>query len=210
MAKFEVGQRVRVVKRDSNNSTGFIEYDNEVGIIREVGEWDNRIYEVNGLKTNHYIGLFTDHELQLVEEPTYTITPKVGERYRVVKEMRYLTTIPVGEIIEFKDAIYTTESKCMNGTDNYCTTEYLELVEEPIKQTLIQKTMSTLRKLNAWQKRTFNADTQAQYRAGFINNDLTPTEAGIAEMQAIAFEKFNTELTARAKEIIDEVEAETK
>lgn len=176
--------------------------------------------------------------LELIEHHTpYTpITPKAGEKYRVVKDSSYYEKVRKGKTFTIKenkgDSWYAECGFCLNGNEDFLTTEYLELVSpaseefmpqelvgkintyaaehyistnEPINQSIIQKTMTMLRKLNDWQKRTFNKDIAVQYEVGFINEDLTPTAKAKEELITILLTEYNDKLTARAEEIKKEM-----
>jgi len=128
MAKFKKGDRVRFIEeykyRDMDYSKG-----SEAVVQSE--EYDVVTLNESGLVYADKLELITDYQ---------PITPKVGERYRVVKQNKeYLQATP-GRIIKLleddkSDLPYlwlfsdNQDTKYMNKYD-FVTTEYLELVEE--------------------------------------------------------------------------------
>lgn len=79
--------------------------------------------------------------------------------------------------------------------------------EEPIKQSLIKKTMKTL---NNWQKKNFDGDTKAMLEMGYVNDDLSPTEAGYQLNRDKQFTDAFKELAAIAKKEREELKAANK
>ena len=58
-------------------------------------------------------------------------------------------------------------------------------------------------------KRFFNADQKTQYKAGFLNQDLSLTSKGLSYLFIILADKYNAELTAAATEVLaDQKDAE--
>ena len=79
----------------------------------------------------------------------------------------------------------------------------------PSSDTHANKAMtSRLQKLTAALKRIFNASLRSQYRAGFVNSDSSLTREGKDELLQIVAMAHEEELTARANEVIEEVEEE--
>lgn len=68
------------------------------------------------------------------------------------------------------------------------------------------KPKSMLKVLSQALKRLFSPELQTMYKAGFLNDDATLTSAGTNELLDILRTKFSEELTARAKEIVEEQE----
>ena len=126
MAKFKKGQKV-IRNRDEcyyidGKVVEFVDDKGEIGWDRDLAIPDD--YTSIGNNTYHYA---YDEELELITD-YQPITPKVGERYRVLKQ--YGGTKPGNE---YK---CTSVSPNMLGIEHgeisteYLTTEYLELVEE--------------------------------------------------------------------------------
>ena len=67
-------------------------------------------------------------------------------------------------------------------------------------------TPSIMQKLSTWMKRNFNASQKTLYKAGFINSDLTPTEKGLTELQALFWSEHEKELVALAEAELKEQE----
>lgn len=131
MAKFKKGDRVRALTTHDCASHPINNHKKgDVFTIREVQKKTGFITFEE--KHHHYTDDCSGWELV---EPTYQpITPKVGERYRVIKHPRCgnITTFPVGSTIKLEK--YEGKVGVWNGkriTPVDYTTEYLELVEEP-------------------------------------------------------------------------------
>ena len=133
------------------------------------------------------------------------ITPKVGERYRVIKQNKeYLQATP-GRIITLLKDDKSNLPYCWSFSDNqgveymnkydFVTTEYLELVEEelpvnrhvdihwldkyhPEHQPIKKTKPTTMQKLTSALKRVLSADKQTLYKAGVIGCDLELTTRG--------------------------------
>lgn len=59
-------------------------------------------------------------------------------------------------------------------------------------------------------KRLFDADTKALIKAGYLNNDLTPTKDGEDALIALLIEKHKADYVAAAKEKIEEAREASK
>ena len=129
MAKFKKGDRVRFIVEDS-----FGDMDYPKGSEAVVQSHNDRVVTLNdsSLVYADKLELITDNQ---------PITPKVGEKYRVVKELLgYDTKTPllgnqyeVGSSYTIKvdeDNDFTLNESCQTVTKDCLTTEYLELVEE--------------------------------------------------------------------------------
>lgn len=203
MAKFKKGDRVRVKYKDKSKP-------DYIGTITEV---DGDPHDPRPLQIDRYWCLSAEAEsIELLTEYT-PITPKVGERYRVLKGEHF----KVGEIIEVdskeghdKYPFWYASSILLNGAINYLTTEYLELVEEesddkPIKKTIIQKTM------NAFKKALLSADTKTLIKAGYMDSEtLELTSKGQDALNFIVYEEYQKKLVAAAEAEIAEAEAKKK
>ena len=134
------------------------------------------------------------------------ITPKVGERYRVLKNCSEecgdsLTHTRIGQVLTLDRMFgHFAAFKELEGRytgHNYLTTEYLELVEEerevvseymelkPFKRfseshpEVFKKTKQTaMQKLTSALKRVLSADKQTLYKAGYINDGLELSNMG--------------------------------
>ena len=266
MAKFKIGDQVRIVAKDKNNTTGWKggnydwhkpeTFNGLVGYIVEIG--GTRPYQVHERKGStsgtNYLGLYADHEIELLTEYTPN-TPKVGDRYRVLKDMPGYKTFGRCKkdriVTLYTDHNLTTdEHRPLWVTDDFgvgynlaandLTTEYLELVEEPrymkaefdiepvfttikqgqiikadlkdisvtpepIKKTIIQKTM------NAFKKALLSVDTKTLIKAGYMDDEtLELTNKGQQALNFIVYEKYQKELVAAAEADIAEAEAKKK
>jgi hypothetical protein len=127
MSKFKVGDRLKQVKGGN------------------VPELKGQIIEINTTEGTYYYcnnGTYTEDYLEdnfkPITSPQYQpIIPKVGEKYRVVKDIHH-GRYEKGEIVSFNDVsqdkygyIKDSNGFSIRGTTDYLTTEYLELVEEP-------------------------------------------------------------------------------
>ena len=75
------------------------------------------------------------------EEEQYTkIEPKVGDKFRVIKDIDIFSSNPVkkGMIIEMKNDVWDIEGRKLKGIVNFLTTEYLNPVEEKIIERTIE------------------------------------------------------------------------
>lgn len=75
------------------------------------------------------------------------------------------------------------------------------VIKPIIKQKSIMKTLST------WLKKTLDADTQALYRAGYLDEDLSPSSKGYIASNDLDFERNRVALVEMAKAEILEAEA---
>jgi hypothetical protein len=125
MAKFKVGDRVRV--RLDYDCPNTYKAGQEFVVLEDCGS----CVRVNG-------DFIYKDNLELIQEPQYTpITPKVGEKYRVVKK---LFGGKIGDIVLVSAKVNNTHFDLLNTTglgyvgftsEKHFTTEYLELIEEP-------------------------------------------------------------------------------
>ncbi len=104
----------------------------------------------------------------------------------------------VADIDEGSNPIYWSESG--NHTIGGVYEKALELVNK----------QSIMKKLGTFFKKLTDEKTQKLAKAGFINGDLEPTEAGIDALNEVLwFEKLDL-LVAKAEEVIKEEEEESK
>jgi hypothetical protein len=198
-----------------------------------------------------FIYIWKDN-LELIQEPQYTpITPKVGEKYRVVKK---LFGGKIGDIITCTEAdahtrwpgFHPGSVDFQESTGGYVgvvdkdkfTTEYLELVEEPkeececggsgecqhechfitsmrshecdgtcqkcevttepIKQSIIKKSMSFIKRL------TQSSDDKALLKVRFTDDCGNLTSRGQEALTSLVFADKKAELVKLAEEVIAE------
>ncbi len=187
-------------------------------------------------------GCSCESNWELITETAYKpITPKVGEKYRVLKD--FLTGRGKGSekvTIEYywgdeKKPSFAVE-ECGDVYDNmYLTTEYLELVEErpsTIKagsytiadfnpgslvyvsgtggctiadepdESLLTK--ATKYMTNLYRRAKLSAAEKTLYKAGYINDDGSPTNKGLEASTYIAFKANEAELVKMAEADLEE------
>lgn len=220
MAKFKKGDRVRCITPTSNGCL-----KGHIGTLIRDPEGDLSGGNIYLDTFKHCAGLGDYFELLTEYTP---ITPKVGERYRCIKPYG---GVQVGNEYIVRGVYPGTVSPADFGyehgriTSNHLTTEYLELVEgvrgesitvisdnidsigdkEPIKKTIIQKTM------NAFKKALLSADTKTLIKAGYMDDEtLELTSKGQQALNFIVYEKYQKELVAAAEADIKEEEAKKK
>jgi hypothetical protein len=145
MAIFKKGDRVRVL------NTGGIG-DLSVGQVWTVKNVMNGcIGGLEGLRDNNWY--FNNDWFVLFSEPQYKpITPKVGERYRVLKSGQHFKQGKI-IIIDRQDPSgewWGKGTACINGGFNYLTTEYLELMEEPEGRWLVKGMLEQAKSSQLW------------------------------------------------------------
>lgn len=226
MSKFKIGDKVRVVYKnhpDTGKICTVIGFNQYKHILTDLG---------HNWRLDSSLELVTDYQ---------PITPKVGEKYRVLKELQSNVneTWTVGNVVFVKEiganniALSWKENLHLwTKEKGQFTTEYLELVEkperkvevtdlyyeafgiskvditnlkngstvkmEPIKKTLIEKTM------NAFKKAMLDADTKTLIKAGYLDEEsLELTLKGNSTLTFILFE-------ANKKELVEAAKADTK
>lgn len=254
MNKFKVGDRVRGLRGDIMGCEGIIE--------ERKGRWILRFTKVGTLewhgKGTYVVGKTDDRDwwtggyVELITSPQYTkITPKEGEKYRVVKYPK----VWHGEIVEElgcitirQDERGVVHNKRWYVMHKDCfTTEYLELVEEPkgriLGKGMIESLESAQEWVNMWQAEVerqmmgtpfrpmifqdlepeeslitktkkymtniyrqarMSAEEKVLYKAGYINEDGTPTSKGQEANAFITFQANQKELVKMAQAEIDE------
>ncbi len=125
---------------------------------------------------------------------------RAWERSYIIKWDCKKVTIGTLESLIEKYEDYSTFRKYYYPTFQY----WDEAVETP--PLTLNKNKSMVKKLSNWIKRTVNEDTQKLIKAGMLNGDLEPTEAGWDILEEIQWEKNHTDLVKRADEIIAEAE----
>ena len=81
--------------------------------------------------------------------------------------------------------------------------EGLDSLELVTKQTIMNK-------LTSWAKRALSVNDQKLYKAGLMDGEFKPTEAGKDELMAMLWSEKQVELVKRAEEIIAEEKEEKK
>lgn len=104
---------------------------------------------------------------------------------------------------------FKTYTSYMSTNDRY-TIDVPSLVVTAPDLLFPKKPRTRMQKLTDHLKRILSPDLQAQYKAGFLDSDLTLSERGKRALFDIITEKYQAELTARAKADIAEAEAEKK
>jgi len=66
-----------------------------------------------------------------------------------------------------------------------------------------KKTKVNMKKLTPQQEAALDADTKTLLQAGFINDDLTPSDEGLDALEAIQFEANEAALLVKAAAIIE-------
>lgn len=223
MAKFKKGDRVRVINKAGESFAPV----GHIGVLIEAPRG-------SGLGGNIYLDNFGGEgscacfgdDIELISEsPQYKpITPKVGEKYRVLKKMwgRGMSDFSEGDVIVISKSGFYSE---------YASTEYLELVEEPrwmkaefdiepvfasvapgqifkmdlsntsvtpepIKKTIIQKTMNLIKKL------TQSAEDKTLEKSGFVNSCGELTSLGNEALLSLVFQEKKAELVKLAEAVI--------
>ncbi len=140
MAKFKKGDRVRRIAGDTNGGMSV----GDVGTVTDCTSHEIRFEEYTADFPN--FGAYSPDYFELLT-PQYTpITPKVGEKYRVLKRSRNVSdniNLYTGQIIEVTHSkgqsatgdCYRIERSSNNYIhEDFFTTEYLELVSEPAQE----------------------------------------------------------------------------
>lgn len=185
--KFKVGDRVRIVNRDSDNTTGGEDFYKPNGDVGETGfihsESGNFSYHfrIEG-KNGKYYGLFKSSDLELLpaEEPEeksedkkwYLIDPRAAG-----KMTRVLTGIDVG--VEGRDHIMQVYYSIGDGSSEPAPKSKLFNRKESKMNSLIQ---SIKAKLSPVDKKLV--------KAGYLNPDGTQTDMYIQELKELAIRKL--------------------
>ena len=207
MAKFKKGDRVRCIV----GTTGSLEqiHKGYQGVVDESHSnmpyvvWDNP--EANRMEAGK--ACICSDQIELITPAgTYTkLTPKVGDRFRVVKEYGVSPSLKKGNTITHTGVVppdlyeWKVEgSDEKRGTfDTFLTTEYLEPVEEGgcgaeapttkeeweeimegSEPTIKTTKQSIMNKLTSALKKALSKDLQALYKTGIINGGLELSGAG--------------------------------
>ena len=225
--KFKVGDLVRGISADVDGCEMLIEEVTENGYHLTFTNVDNckfpndEMFQVG--KTDKR-GCFWEGRLELVTPHHTPITPKVGDRFRVVKGFN---GHHVGGVVYWQDDEGTKD-------DCYMTTEYLEPVEEevdtgtpfrvaslmfdqqaPIKHYVddwIEPELNKIKQpitktiMNRIKTALLSKADKTLIKAGFLNQDLELSQKGEEAMQFIAFEANKKALVEMAEADIKEVE----
>lgn len=197
MAKFKKGDRVRCIEDGSQISMG------ETGTIEQDNSKMPFIRNDNGKKACAH-----EKKLKLITDTYTPLTPKVGQKFRVIKEVR----IWHGEKVPFTDDIEVVDVnqeeqrvnvKHISGKsyailNDHLTTEYLEPVEEgviiesgfirkvtddenPYLVEPIKNNKQTIMTIPKAIKKLLSKDLQALYKTQRINKDLELSSEGQSE-----------------------------
>ena len=218
MAKFTKGQKVM----KKGNECYYIDGKVVEFVTREGWDRDSTIpddYTSIGNNTYHYAD---DEDLELITD-YQPILPKVGERYRVVKDCfpSHSTPLKVSDIFEVsevQDNHVRRKKPMWYYSMSEFTTEYLELVEEEkltgeavtVTQTINKTKLTTMQKLTSALKRVLSADKQTLYKAGVIGGDLELSPQGKEKYVVALFnnegdhKKAVAEMVAMAQTELDE------
>jgi hypothetical protein len=132
MAKFKVGDRCRIVYVDKADRYG-------IGDIVTVDQDNSQAPWIRLSDGSRFV--VSENQLELIQDHQ-PITPKVGERYRVVKELKGFVDLDneftIGHVYKVLALDADDSTTLFQGDRNTwwvnaecLTTEYLELVEEP-------------------------------------------------------------------------------
>jgi hypothetical protein len=212
MAKFKKGDRVRTTS----------DHKKPIGTLATITQNDSSV--PNLIWDDGDEGYIGECDLKLVTDtPTYQpITPKVGEKYRVLKEFIDSHNLRIGGFYEIKtvrpgEYCETTSGFALqnlpNDRQNYLPTEYLELVEEPvrtcfgfevvvsdepIKQSIITKSMNFIKSA------LLSKEDKTLIKAGYLNDDLSLTSTGKSALEFITFTSNKKQLVTMAEEALEE------
>lgn len=240
MAKFKKGDRVRVINKAGESFAPV----GHIGVLIEAPRG-------SGLGGNIYLDNFGGEgscacfgdDIELISEsPQYKpITPKVGEKYRVLKKMwgRGMSDFSEGDVIvisksgfyseyasteylelveepkerwlgkgmlessgsaqQWVDAIKAHTESGLSFRNPYlglCQESYVEVDEQPIKKTIIQKTMNLIKKL------TQSAEDKTLEKSGFVNSCGELTSLGNEALLSLVFQEKKAELVELAEAVI--------
>lgn len=239
MAKFREGDRVK----HSTKGAGTVLYIAHTGNIGvEYDNW-NKGHDLYAYpesqckvmkKDSCYFEVPTSIELITDYQP---ITPKAGERYRVLKQCPQSNQRRLGKVFTISE-IDRTDTPVMDTERNWYkkewfTTEYLELVEEPSNKATPYPSMvdaikaggiiwlsddSTVVELNKQpnlktkmtnfiKKLTQSADDKTLEKAGFMDSCGELTGTGSDALESLIFAEKKADLVKLANEMIAEREA---
>lgn len=136
MAKFKKGDRVRHMHHKGEGTVLCFSSNGTPGVDYDVWEKGHDLFHNAGVKTRSKKSGYYANDIELITD-YQPITPKVGERYRVVKEIgRELPKGFITEVIRHEEynkwrcTDTDKDSSALYGISLSWTTEYLELVEE--------------------------------------------------------------------------------
>ncbi len=229
MSKLKIGDRVKIIKRFSENSSGNGTGKNlgDIGIITEIGSSStafhprrfisNALYSIWMEKypsKRRYLGMFIAEELELIlsesSQNKHMRKFKLGNRVECIEEYGWVKVGMKGTMVSLPYGVKwdNSESEGHNcsgviesGRGGYFMEEYnIRLIKWEIN----------MNKLTAKIKRIFNSNLQAQYRAGFIDDCGDLTALGVEEQAELVRVEFDERLTERAEERIAEEKKENK
>lgn len=155
----------------------------------------------------------TNHAwLEGLETPK--ITPHKIKRYYLHKiELDPNTYWPIAIYTENNMAITEPTShdwinqyynRLMSGSLRHCTTSTCSSDETNSSLSKSKPTEKSMYNLTNIAKRLLNKDIKTLVKAGFMNSDLSMTEAGRQELTSILFEKYQKELVEAATTRLEE------
>ncbi len=137
------------------------------------------------------------------DENCVAIKDKDNNQYIFTNSTKYLeklsgeTDVPDDRRAFWIEPVYPGRTYC-NPFNIDTLSKNIEINNKP-KKTMIQKLTNTL-------KKNLPGPIQSQYKAGLRDGDLELTELGVNELLALLADKYASELTSRAEEIIKESE----
>jgi hypothetical protein len=218
--KFEVGQKVRRIGGSTNGGMNV----GDVGTVTYCDAGEIRFEEYTADVAN--CGLYAPTYYELISEPHYTkLKPKVGEKYRVVKKIPAVGFNPGDKIDYIHQTSFVRIPDGMSQwiNEEQLTTEFLELItepekvnlspftnpdwypgfqteieDEPINKSIIQKSMSFIKRL------TQSADDKALLKARFTDDCGNLTSRGQEALTSLVFADKKADLVKLAEEVIAE------
>lgn len=239
MAEFKVGDRVKVIANEQYE--GIIYPIGTTGVVSRgndepgYGQGTIRV-RIEGKESI----LWTNRCELITDTPTYKpITPKVGERYKVIKKFRDNHFVDLNSIYTIREVVPGEKCLSTNGflfqshstdSQNYLTTEYLELVEEPArKMTQVPrahwtsldfrlnmgldtahiepqpiKQSITTKAMNFIKSALLSKEDKTLIKAGYLNEDLLLTSTGKSALEFIVFTANKKQLVTMAEEALAE------
>lgn len=123
--EFKVGDKCKIIKRDPDNTTGFKEYDDKNCYIEHI--IGNKYCLNTDDKDNNYVGLFSDKEIELIQELDLLEQAKlkypVGTKYKCpenVGSSPHIYEVKEGDIIKYWDSSNNSIDIIGKGYLYYC------------------------------------------------------------------------------------------
>lgn len=188
--KLKVGDKVKYVS--GRHGWCVINPRDEIGVITQTLESHPKErshtfpYEVKWeAGTNSY----HEGDLELISSPQYTpITPKVGEKYRVLKSFEQSNEqYSIGDVLVYVGEFGPPHARYSLFEDT-----------KPINQSIIQKSMSFIKRL------TQSSDDKALLKARFTDDCGNLTSRGQEALISLVFAEKKAELVKLAEEVIAE------